>query len=61
MGFPSEKELPLDKRVELLERDEGDLDAIKDIKEGLERFRGDVHRDKLLQQADEGKPVYRPP
>ena len=36
--------------------DGGDLDAIRDTKEELEQFRGDVHREKLLQQADEEKP-----
>ena len=56
MSFPSKKKLPLDKRVELLERDESDIASIKDIKKGLEQFRGDVRRDLLLEQADEGKP-----
>ena len=36
--------------------DGGDLDAIRDTKEELEQFRGDVHQEKLLQQADEEKP-----
>ncbi len=48
--------MPLYKRVELLERDESDLAAIKDVEEELERFAEDVDQERLLQQADEGKP-----
>ena len=56
MSFPSKKKLPLDKMVELLERDESDLDAIRDIQKALEQHREDIRQDLLLQQADEGKP-----
>jgi len=49
------RELSLEQRVELLERDESDLDAIRDIQKTLEQHREDILQDILLERADEGK------